>query len=501
MGTEIELKLSLPRAALPALRRHPLLIDAPRAGPTRTLDNCYYDTPDLDLQRHGIALRTRRHGRRWWQTVKCAAPSTGGLSQRPEWEQPFLAAFDFSAIDDAAVAKRLARHRDDLVPLFSTRFRRETRVHQPDADTRILVMIDTGELVCDEAREGICELELELAAGTPLDLLHFARQLAETLPLLPLDTSKAERGYRLFAGLAPSPAKTAPSPLDPGQSPVEAFRALAAGGLRHWQANVAGAAAGDDPEFVHQLRVSQRRLRSLIALFAPALPAGMVSQWRALLRDNAASVGDTRDLDVLADQIIAPVEGVTDAEIAALGRLAARIASAREAARSEGRGALDSARQGRLLLDFAIALDTLPTNNLIGAVDLGAFARLQLDVVAKRVAKRLRAARGLEPAPLHALRIALKQLRYNLEFLAPLLAGKPLARYLKVMARAQDALGFIHDLDVARERLALEAGDDAALQRATAFVCGWHGPRYQRLCRRAVDDLRALFKAPAPWQS
>src|SRR5690606_23721795 len=120
---------------------------------------------DLDLQRHGIALRTRRHGRRWWQTVKCAAPSTGGLSQRPEWEQPFVATFDFSAIDDTAVAKRLARHRDDLVPLFSTRFRRETRVHQPDADTRILVMIDTGELVCGEAREGICELELELAAG------------------------------------------------------------------------------------------------------------------------------------------------------------------------------------------------------------------------------------------------------------------------------------------------------------------------------------------------
>src|SRR5690606_13305508 len=182
--------------------------------------------------------------------------------------------------------------------------------------------------------------------------------------LLPLDTSKAERGYRLFAGLAPSPARAAHSPLDPGQSPVEAFRALATGGLRHWQANVAGAALGEDPEFVHQLRVSQRRLRSLIALFAPALPAGMVSQWRDLLRDNAASLGDTRDLDVLADQILAPVRGVSDAEIAALERLAARIAKTREAARAQGRGALDSARQGRLLLDFAIALETLPTNNL-----------------------------------------------------------------------------------------------------------------------------------------
>src|SRR5690606_41317627 len=94
------------------------------------------------------------------------------------------------------------------------------------------------------------------------------------------------------------------------------------------------------------------------------------------------------------------------------------------------------------------------------AAGLASVAALQRDGGAKRVAKRLRAARGLQPAPLHALRIALKQLRYILVFLAPLLAGKPLARYLKVMARAQDALGFIHDLDVARERLALEVGDE-----------------------------------------
>ena len=501
MGTEIELKLSLPRAALPALRRHPLLHDAPKAGPTRTLDNCYYDTPGLDLRRQGIALRTRRHGRRWWQTVKCDAPSTGGLSLRPEWEQPFAAAFDFSAIDYAAVRKRLSRHRDNLVPLFSTRFRREFRVYQPNTEIRILVMVDTGELVCGEVREPLCEVELELETGTPLDLLHLARTLAQTLPLCPLDESKAARGYRLFEGLGQSPAKAAASALDPDLSPVDAFRDLAASGLRHWQANLAGAAAGDDPEFVHQLRVSQRRLRALLSLFAPALPAGMVGQWRDQLRDNAAGVGDTRDLDVLADQIIAPVTGTSDGEINALGKLAVLVQGAREAARQRARGALDSAGQGRLLLDFALALETLPTNNLIGAVDLRAFARLQLDAVVKRVAKRLRAARDLEPTRLHALRITLKELRYDLEFLAPLMAAKALARYLKVIGRVQDALGFIHDLDVARERLAQQAGEDLELQRATAFVCGWHGPRYQRLCRRAVDDLGALLKGPAPWKS
>ncbi|MFA5495731.1 MAG: CYTH domain-containing protein, partial [Porticoccaceae bacterium] len=103
MGTETELKLHLSRTALPALRRHPVLAAALRDGNARTLDNTYYDTPGLALRKNGIALRTRRHGRRWWQTVKRAAPATGGLSARPEWEQPYSDTFDFSAIDDGAV--------------------------------------------------------------------------------------------------------------------------------------------------------------------------------------------------------------------------------------------------------------------------------------------------------------------------------------------------------------------------------------------------------------
>src|SRR5690606_38551466 len=97
MSKEIELKLSLPAKALPALRRHPLVAAAAKRGATVTLDNTYYDTPDLTLKTRKVAVRTRRQGRRWLQTVKCAAPSTGGLSARPEWEQPYAGCFDFSA--------------------------------------------------------------------------------------------------------------------------------------------------------------------------------------------------------------------------------------------------------------------------------------------------------------------------------------------------------------------------------------------------------------------
>jgi inorganic triphosphatase YgiF len=45
MANEIELKLSLPRKALPALRRHPLILACEPQGRTMTLDNVYFDTP------------------------------------------------------------------------------------------------------------------------------------------------------------------------------------------------------------------------------------------------------------------------------------------------------------------------------------------------------------------------------------------------------------------------------------------------------------------------
>ena len=44
MSKEIELKLALPKSALPALRRHPLIKHGEKLGNASTLINTYYDT-------------------------------------------------------------------------------------------------------------------------------------------------------------------------------------------------------------------------------------------------------------------------------------------------------------------------------------------------------------------------------------------------------------------------------------------------------------------------
>src|SRR5512134_2551118 len=87
MPRETELKLHLPDGAETHLPQTPLLDGIP-ARRVR-LHAIYYDTADRLLQRHGMALRLRRSGRRWLQTLKCAdTTARGGLSARLEWESP-----------------------------------------------------------------------------------------------------------------------------------------------------------------------------------------------------------------------------------------------------------------------------------------------------------------------------------------------------------------------------------------------------------------------------
>lgn len=499
MSQEIELKLALPAGALAALRRHPVVQEAQKVGKTTTLDNTYFDTPELTLKTRKVAIRTRKQGRQWLQTVKCAAVSTGGLTARPEWEGPYDGHFDFSAIDVPEVARLLHKHHDRLVPVFTTRFRRDTRLYAPRDGVRILLMIDTGTIDASDRQAPICELELELVEGGALDLLDLACRLARDLPLTPSDVSKAERGYRLFLNQPESPATTARTPLTAGHGVIEGFREQAFACLRQWQANAAAIAAGnDDPEFIHQLRVALRRLRALLRIFGPLLPAGFHDEWNARLRDCADVVAEARDLDVLHETLLAPViadELLTpDINLAGLLSLAH---DARDNVRQQALRELHAGTQGLTMLEFTAALHRLQTG--APAPPLRDFARNQLDRLRKKARARFEAAEGLAPTHLHALRISLKHLRYGVEFFAPFLSNKAGKRYLAGLAKVQGALGYLNDVDLGRMRLSGWAEDLHVLQTAAAFVTGWHAPRYARHRRRILDRARPLLWGKKPW--
>src|SRR4249920_1576954 len=71
MAQEIELKLAVETEN--ASRLWGLLARHPHRKPaSRRLFSAYYDTPDCRLQSCGVALRLRREGKRWIQTIKSA---------------------------------------------------------------------------------------------------------------------------------------------------------------------------------------------------------------------------------------------------------------------------------------------------------------------------------------------------------------------------------------------------------------------------------------------
>ncbi|MDI6746900.1 MAG: CHAD domain-containing protein [Rhodocyclaceae bacterium] len=523
MAEEIELKLALPEDAQRNFLRHPLLQQAARKQSYR-LTNLYYDTPARELRQRGIALRLREHGGFWLQSVKCAGQRAGGISARPEWETPYAGHFDFTAIDDPVVRDWLSRPKllARIAPVFETNFQRTAWTFELPRGTRIELALDRGWIVANGQRQAISEIEIELLAGEAMQLFVMAQTLAQRIPLAPAPQSKADRGYRLFQQIPVAPVKAVPIPLAASAAPADAFRAIALACLDHLQQNHLGALACDsaDPEYIHQMRISTRRLRAALRLFGPQLPDGLAAALLPPLSELMAVLGPARDLDVLLAEIAAPVLTALPDE-PRLAALVGIITERRFVARQEAMRFMRSPRYGSIILQTLATLHGQPEaiadtnvgvtegNPLFGtggtkcpaagtAHTLLEFAQNRLRRLRKKVLALVKQTRVDNPPSLHALRIDIKRLRYALEFFTPLASPKALRRMLLHLTRLQDALGQINDLASAGELLMSCADDDPRLREAVTLIGGWHGPRHHKLLKAVPAGLKQLGRLRLP---
>ena len=204
MHKETELKLRASRETLAALREHPLLKKRNKSGwQTRELLNQYFDTPERDLSAARVALRLRRDGEVIIQTLKCRGQSVAGLSERNEHEWHLdKVKLDLKKLEATCWPEQLAElDKKTIKPLFTTDFTREyAEIAWGRGKAKVVIeaALDQGFVIAGKRKEEICELELELREGPPEALLELAAELAASLPLMPCDISKAERGYRLL---------------------------------------------------------------------------------------------------------------------------------------------------------------------------------------------------------------------------------------------------------------------------------------------------------------
>jgi len=222
-----------------------------------------------------------------------------------------------------------------------------------------------------------------------------------------------------------------------------------------------GALAGEDPECVHQLRVAVRRTRAGIKAFRGVYPAERLPRYAAGFRWVQQVTGPVRDLDV---QLLGfPSQP-------ALQPLRDLLTLKRDEARWAMRTALTSHRYADLMTHW---------NTLLAEPAAGPEAdRPVLEVAGERidrahraVVKPARKIRVDSPAErLHDVRKRCKELRYLLEFFAPLYPPKPMKRLIKKLKSLQDNLGEFQDHQVQAanlrswgEELSTAGSDDATM--------------------------------------
>ena len=312
MTQNVALKLSIPPQAMSALRQHPIIAGAMRLGDVAMLKTVYYDTPNQRLRARKIEVGIQCDGATCLQAVVRYIPSSYLLSIRSDWVQPYEAGFDFSRIDDAELARLLARYAPRLKPVGIVQSRRESYRYTPHEGVSVLMMIDQDEIEAGGCCTMIGEFALVAETGDGLDLLELGVELTRTLPLIPEDSSKVERCYRLLDERAVQPMRAKASEITADQPLLEACHTLAQSCVRQWQFNTMAATqpGGEQrSEFIHQVRVGLRRLRSVLKVFEPALPSEFAADWQGRLRENASHFDAARDLDVFQAELLGALGG------------------------------------------------------------------------------------------------------------------------------------------------------------------------------------------------
>ncbi len=211
-----------------------------------------------------------------------------------------------------------------------------------------------------------------------------------------------------------------------------------------------------DTEFLHDFRVSLRRVRSLLSLFSNVYSAKDCQVAKAELGDIMKQTNRLRDLDVYLMERGSFYALVPDSMHKGLDVLFNLFAEERHAAFIQVRGFLqsDSYREGMNDLQGRF---NVPDGMSCGNSANEATGHFAGRMIMKRYGKVARLARSItKETPdekVHALRIQCKKLRYLMEFFAPLYdadAVKPLVKSLKGL---QDGLGHFNDCSVQRAAL------------------------------------------------
>lgn len=513
---ELELKFAVPSYQQSVLRKN---IDTKTAQQQR-LSAYYFDTPNQDLAKKGIALRIRFEDSQWVQTLKTAGDGVAkrvelntvlSLTGTPDTLDVSSLVPDISLITEQAVVAQLTSIMplDELAQALTVQYftdvQRTSRQIKKN-NSRIEIAYDIGKVGIGHlnsrksannhglTQSDIHEIEFELLEGDPSDLIEVAKTWCKKYKLYLSTVTKAQRGSLLLANkqfAEPVKADLAVLQLHKGISQFAFLQAVVNNCLVQILPNASAIAEGSpDGNLVHQLRVGIRRLRTALKHFKFAQDY-IDPNWLMVLKQTFSLLGEYRDKEILQIKTQPLLESV-----------------------------------GAPHVEWSTAVDIMPIDAVrandfqILLLELIGFTHLPVPAdspkakapVAKKLEKLFTAIAAasdkfasLDTDSQHGVRKDLKSLRYVSEFAAPLFASQTngkkgkkatkLNAFLQYLEPAQDVLGEYNDNVVGHANYLEKAKTDPN----ALFAVGWFSGREQASSQQCAVSLKTVKNAPKFW--
>ena len=507
-GREREIKLLAPPDFEPEVlaARRELAGVALNPSGSRSQQDVYVDTQRLQLLSSGFCLRYRDADGATTVTLKEVShvAERALVRERAELEVVLKSRdADPCTLPPQPIGEHVASLTagEPLAPIVRLRTERTTfRLGSP-SEAGAELCVDRVEILKTSGEEVVSrfiEVEVEDRGGGTRLLEAAGRELAERYGMSASDLSKLERSLGELGVLAGEH----PRPEFPEARLRESDRLVDAAYTtfrKHFYSmlkNEPGTRIGDDTEFLHDMRVSTRRLRAAIQTFRRAFGPKRLEGYNDDLRWIARALGDVRDLDVYLERLPEYASLLPETERGALAPLEETLKKERERARRRLWRVMDSKRYAAFLERFGRFLDRGPPRS----PGLPAASENVTRIAPRRIRKALRAVlkqgRSIpsDPPPeeLHRLRILCKRLRYTCESFSDLY-GKGMRRFIRGVIQLQELLGDHQDVCMAEERLRASADSLASRGRraaATALVLG----QLIAAQREAAADARSRFR-------
>jgi inorganic triphosphatase YgiF len=505
-GIEIELKLLVDAAHLADFNDAPVVTaNARNKGARKHLKSVYYDTPERTLWQNGLTLRVRQNGARFVQTVK--AEFRDDPLRRGEWEASVPSMAPDLALAMPFIPEKLRAEVESsrIEGVFTADIRRHQRMLEMPSGT-VEIAFDQGVIKAGDRSLPVSEIELELKSGSATAIHELALRLAEYGEVRPSTRTKSARGFELAADTPPAVKRPEKLRLDPAIALDDAFAAILRSCLKHLLDAIPAAEDGRAPEGIHQLRVSLRRLRAALDLMRSVGSLSRLEQLRTDARWFAHNLTAAREWDVFEAETLPTVaKGCpTVAGFEALGEVAEKR---RSAAYNKVRAVLTDRRCAAFIIGLGGWIEARGWRSDVPPENLGQlaepttnFAHRMLSAQHAKVLKRGKHFKSQTAEERHQVRLAVKKLRYVVEFLLPLYdLGKPARRYSQKLAELQEELGAFNDMATTAALLSGIGGEALEGATARAAIAGWQAHAMVGSEARLRAAWSEFSKTKTPW--